>query len=181
MRVNTALILTGYLQYFGLLQRLLWVSFEQKLAILPALGLIIQKRQNLTFDLTLTRNLMSILKFQVIFGENSWRAFEPRFAGFERHWFSKWQGGGADLPPSQADVSTDIAQAVPGYQNHCRHRFTQCWEFSIYLRPRYTDAFFTRRFPSRHDEFRRNFENMVFLMTFPLSVHSFSTKKSLFI
>ena len=42
--------------------RLFWLSFEQKLLILPSLGVIIQKRQNLTFDLTLTRELRSILK-----------------------------------------------------------------------------------------------------------------------
>ena len=42
--------------------RLLWLSFEQKLSILPALGFIIQKRQKLNFDLTLTRDLRSVLK-----------------------------------------------------------------------------------------------------------------------
>ena len=41
---------------------LLWLSLEQKPSILPVLGFIIQKRQNLTFDLTLTRNLRSILR-----------------------------------------------------------------------------------------------------------------------
>ena len=30
--------------------RLLWLSFEQTLSILPALGLVLQKRQNVTFD-----------------------------------------------------------------------------------------------------------------------------------
>ena len=34
--------------------RLLWLSFKQKLSILPAQGFVIQKRQNLIFDLTLT-------------------------------------------------------------------------------------------------------------------------------
>ena len=42
--------------------RLLWLSFEQKLSILPDLGCIIQKRPNLIFDLVLTRDLRSILK-----------------------------------------------------------------------------------------------------------------------
>ena len=44
------------------LLRLLWLSFEQELSIFPAQGFIIQKCQNLTFDLTLTRNLRSVLK-----------------------------------------------------------------------------------------------------------------------
>ena len=34
--------------------RLLWLRFKQKLSILPAQGFVIQKRQNLIFDLTLT-------------------------------------------------------------------------------------------------------------------------------
>ena len=34
-----------------------WLSFEQKLLVLPTLGFIIQKRPNLTFDLTLTWEL----------------------------------------------------------------------------------------------------------------------------
>ena len=42
--------------------RSLWLSFEQKLSILPSPGFIIQKPQNFTFDLTLTRELSSILK-----------------------------------------------------------------------------------------------------------------------
>ena len=42
--------------------KLLWQSFEQKLSILPTLGFVIQKRQNLNFDLTFTRDLMLILK-----------------------------------------------------------------------------------------------------------------------
>ena len=42
--------------------RSLWLSFEQKLSILPAPGVIIQERQNLTFDLTMTRELRLILK-----------------------------------------------------------------------------------------------------------------------
>ena len=40
----------------------LWLSFEQKMTILPALGFIIPKRQNLTFGLTLTRELSAVLK-----------------------------------------------------------------------------------------------------------------------
>ena len=43
--------------------RLPWLSFEQKLSILPALGFIIQKWQSSTYDLTLTRELSSLLKF----------------------------------------------------------------------------------------------------------------------
>ena len=39
----------------------LWPSFEQELSILPTLCFVIQKRQNLTFDLTLTHELRSIL------------------------------------------------------------------------------------------------------------------------
>ena len=42
--------------------RSLCLSFEQKLSISPALGFVIQKRQNLTVDLNLTRELTSILK-----------------------------------------------------------------------------------------------------------------------
>ena len=40
--------------------RSLWLSYQQKLSILLALALIIQKSQNLTFDLTLTRELTSL-------------------------------------------------------------------------------------------------------------------------
>ena len=40
--------------------RSLWLSYEQKLSILLALGLIIQKSQKLTFDLTLTRESRSL-------------------------------------------------------------------------------------------------------------------------
>ena len=36
--------------------RLVWLSFEQNLSTLPALGLVIRKHQILTFDLTLTRD-----------------------------------------------------------------------------------------------------------------------------
>ena len=63
--------------------RLLWLIFEEKPSILPALGFIIQKRQNLTFDLTLTRKWRSILKYQVRFWETSWRAFERRLEGLD--------------------------------------------------------------------------------------------------
>ena len=40
---------------------LLWLSVDQKLSILPALGFVIQKRKNMTFDLTLTTDVRSIL------------------------------------------------------------------------------------------------------------------------
>ena len=58
-------------RFFSSPLMLLWVSFEQKQSILPVLGFIIQKYQNLTFDLTLTRNLRSILKSYICFGKNS--------------------------------------------------------------------------------------------------------------
>ena len=41
---------------------LLWLTVEQKLSTLQALDFIIQKRQNLIFDITLNRYLRSILK-----------------------------------------------------------------------------------------------------------------------
>ena len=49
--------------------RLLWPRFEQKLSLLPALGFVIRKRQNLTFDLTLTRDSRSIFKSSVYLGK----------------------------------------------------------------------------------------------------------------
>ena len=63
--------------------RLLWLSSEQKLSILPSLGFIIQTRQNLTFCLTLTRDLRSILKSDIFFGKTSLRALERRLAGLD--------------------------------------------------------------------------------------------------
>ena len=63
--------------------RSLWPSFEQKLSISPALSFIIQKRQNLTFDLTLARESTSLIWFKVRFGEVSLSPFECRLAGLD--------------------------------------------------------------------------------------------------
>ena len=94
--------------------RLLWLSFEQKLWILPALGFIIQKGQNLTFDLTVIRDLKSILKSGVCFGETPWRAFERLLAGLDRPLVLDIAGGGGIRPIHQTVVGTEKAQAVPG-------------------------------------------------------------------
>ena len=58
----------------------LWPSFEQKLSISPALSFIIPKRQKLTFDLTLTRVLTSLIWFRVRFGEVSLSPLDCRLA-----------------------------------------------------------------------------------------------------
>ena len=46
------------------------LSLEQKLSILSAPGFVIQKRQNLNFDLTLTRDTRSILNLKYALGRS---------------------------------------------------------------------------------------------------------------
>ena len=87
---------------------LLLQSFDQKLSILPrqygyryCLGFTINQRQNFTFELTLTRELRSILKSYVWFGEISWRASERRLAGLNTTIGSRGSGRGLIRPPSR--------------------------------------------------------------------------------
>ena len=82
--------------------RLLWSSCEQKISILPTLGFVIRKRQNLTFDLTLTRDLRSILKFKyALCRKILWRAFKRHLAGLDTTIGSRDSRGevASDPPP----------------------------------------------------------------------------------
>ena len=96
--------------------RLLWSSFEQKLSILLTQGFVIRKRQNLNFDLTLTRDLRSINNFKYYAEKSRGELSSAVSPGLIRPLVPEIAGGGRSgpPPPPQTVVGTEIAQTVPG-------------------------------------------------------------------
>ena len=90
---------------------LLWLSFKQKLSILLALGFIIQKRQNLTFGLTLTRELRSVLNLKYALGRSCGEHPNDAFRGSIRPLVFEIAGVGSDPPGGRG---YENAQTVPG-------------------------------------------------------------------
>ena len=95
-------------------------ELEQKLSISPALVFVIKKHQNLTYDLTLTRELSTILK-----SYDSLRRFCGELSNVAARGSIRplvlelGGGGGGSDPRPMAAVSTEISLAVPGEQAEC--------------------------------------------------------------